>query len=83
MRKVIPYRSNPMLGFCFRLLYSSAINANAVEVCYSRKSSNGAKSKKAARLSKTLGSHTVLSSASPHCYYQQLLIRELHLSGER
>ena len=32
--------------FCFRLLYCSAINAHAVVVCYSRKSSNGARLKK-------------------------------------
>ena len=42
----VPYHSNPLLDFCLRLLYCSAINAYAVVVCYSRQSSNEAIVKK-------------------------------------
>ena len=38
-----PYRGNRMFDSCFRLLYCSAINAQAFVVCWSRISSNGAR----------------------------------------
>ena len=58
--------------FCFRLLYSSAINAYAIVVCYSRKPSNGARLKKLPdrakcwRYSLALSQPTMLLSTAAH-----------------
>ena len=57
----VPYRSNPMLDFCLRLLHCSAINPYAVVVCCSRKSSNGARLKKLPDRAKCWGHSLVIS----------------------
>ena len=55
------YRSNPTLDFYFRLSYCNPINAYAVVVGDSRKSSNGARLKKLPDLAKCWGYSLVLS----------------------